>query len=98
MDQEVKNNTVNPKEETVHKYSKQGKGQLHESIIMEGKPYFMNYNIGNNRDFFNTIPHIQEETRRLLPPHIEEYSTMLENQIITYKKPRMKQYTHYIKR
>jgi hypothetical protein len=66
--------SVDKKEETVYKYSKNGKGELHEAVIIEGKPYFLKYHTKEDgTNFFQSPLYIQEETRRLLPPHIEEY-------------------------
>jgi len=59
-----------PKEEIVHKYSIKGKGQLREAVIIEGKPYFLKYS--ETKDSLRVDYFIDEETRRLRPPHIEE--------------------------
>jgi hypothetical protein len=61
----------NIKEEIVYKYSNKGKGSLKESVIIEGKPYFLKYS--DTKDCLLIEPHIDEETRRLRPPYEEEY-------------------------
>lgn len=62
--------TKEPKEEIVHKYSNKGKGQLRESIIMDGEPYYLRYS--EEKGFLYVEPIIEEKTRRLRPPHLEE--------------------------
>ena len=59
------------KEEMVHKYSIKGKGQLREAVIIEGNPYFLKYS--EAKDSLRVEYFIDEETRRLRPPHAEEY-------------------------
>src|SRR5687768_13997865 len=66
-----KENKSDFKEEIVYKYSNKGKGQLKESVIIEGKPYFLKYS--DTGDCLLVEPHIDEETRRLRPPYEEEY-------------------------
>ena len=55
-----------------YKYSQLGKGDLYESIILGGVPVFLRHDQRNNK----LIPYrdIEEETRILRPPSIEEYS------------------------
>jgi hypothetical protein len=55
-----------------YKYSKRGKIPLHEAIILEGKPYYIYH--GTNSKSFITVEVIEEETRVLRPPHMEEYA------------------------
>src|ERR1044071_9410796 len=62
--------TKEPKEEIVHKYSNKGKGQLREAIIMDGEPYFVKYS--EEKGFLYIEPNIEEKTRKLRPPHLEE--------------------------
>ena len=59
------------KEITVYKYSHRGKGDLHESVIVSGKPFFLRYDY--QRDKIVLIDKIEEPTRILLPPSEEEY-------------------------
>jgi hypothetical protein len=68
-----KSNTM--KEEIAYKYSKKGKDQLRESILIDGFPYFLKYRFveDKNKDFTQVEPNIKETTRRIRPPHLEEY-------------------------
>jgi hypothetical protein len=66
----VKNRPDKPREEVVNKYSNKGKGILRESIFVDGKPYFLRYS--EEKGFLYLEPIIQEETRTLRPPHLEE--------------------------
>ena len=54
-----------------YKYSKLGKGDLYESVILGGIPAFLRYDEANEK----IIPYqsIEEETRILRPPSLEEY-------------------------
>jgi hypothetical protein len=54
-----------------YKYSKIGKGDLYESVILGGIPTFLRYDEENNR----IVPYqsVEEETRILRPPSLEEY-------------------------
>jgi hypothetical protein len=54
-----------------YKYSKLGKGDLYESLILGGIPSFIRYDEKNNK----LVPHqqIEEETRILRLPNTEEY-------------------------
>jgi hypothetical protein len=56
---------------TTYKYSKIGKGDLYESVILEGIPTFLRYDEENNK----IVPYqsVEEETRILRPPSLEEY-------------------------
>lgn len=64
------------KEATVHKWSNSGHDQLRESILVDGKPYFLSYafNQDQSKDFFVTPPIIEdkESNRVLRPPSKEE--------------------------
>ena len=53
------------------KYSKIGKRDLYESVILGGIPTFLRYDQGNNR--IMSYRSIEEETRILRPPSPEEY-------------------------
>ena len=61
------------KEEIVYKFSNKGSGQLREAVIIEGKPYFLRYVADEQNDFITSPPCIEEETRKLVPPHEEQY-------------------------
>jgi hypothetical protein len=54
-----------------YKYSKIGKGDLYESVILGGIPTFLRYDEANEK----IVPYqsIEEETRILRPPSSEEY-------------------------
>jgi hypothetical protein len=53
------------------KYSRIGKGDLYESVIVGGTPTFLRYDQENNR--IMSYQSIEEETRILRPPSLEEY-------------------------
>ena len=59
------------KEVVVNKYSNKGKGQLKEAVIMDGEPYFLKYS--EEKGLLYVEPCIDEKTRKLRPPHLEEY-------------------------
>jgi hypothetical protein len=54
----------------IPKYSFNGKGNLHEAVIINGKPYFATFSDGK----INIVEKIEENTRILRPPEEEEYS------------------------
>jgi hypothetical protein len=54
---------------TAYKYSNRGKGSLHESILLEGRPVFLKYEDGN----LKVIEHIEEINRIIRAPSHEEY-------------------------
>jgi hypothetical protein len=54
----------------ISKYSFNGKGNLHESVMINGKPYFISFANGK----MNIVDKIEETTRILRPPEEEEYS------------------------
>jgi hypothetical protein len=62
--------TERPREEVVNKYSNKGKGELRESIFVDDKPYFIRYS--KQKNLLYVEPVIQEERRKLRPPHLEE--------------------------
>lgn len=66
----VTNGGIKPKEEIVHKYSNKGKGQLREAIFMDGEPYYLRYS--DEKGLLYIEPYIEEKTRKLRPPHLEE--------------------------
>jgi hypothetical protein len=72
---EVVKNKMSKKlrEETVYKYSNNGKGQLREASLIAGKPYFLKYVNKTEKDFLVAEPSIEEPTRKIVPPHEEEY-------------------------
>jgi hypothetical protein len=55
----------------ISKYSQLGKGDLYESIILGGVPVFIRYDQRNSK--LKPLRDIEEETRILRPPSIEEY-------------------------
>jgi hypothetical protein len=57
---------------TTNKYSKLGKGDLYESVILGGVPGFLRFDKKNNK--IVPLGYIEEETRTLRPPSLEEYS------------------------
>ncbi|HEY6668207.1 MAG TPA: DUF4326 domain-containing protein [Candidatus Nitrosopolaris sp.] len=57
-----------------YKYSKMGKGDLYESIILGGVPAFVSYDERNGK--LNPVSNIEEATRILVPPSPEEYPYM----------------------
>jgi hypothetical protein len=56
---------------TTYKYSRRGKGELYESVMLGGIPTFLRYDEKNDK----LVPHqqIDEEYRMLRPPRLEEY-------------------------
>ena len=63
-----------PKREFVtYKYSQMGKGSLHEAVIVNGLPFFIRYNNNDVTNTFELIEKIEENSRILRPPNIEEY-------------------------
>ncbi|MGH9982060.1 MAG: hypothetical protein ACRD6U_10965 [Nitrososphaeraceae archaeon] len=59
------------KEVVVFKYSQMGKGPLHEAIIVDGLPFFLNYHHITNT--FELVEKIEESSRILIPPNEENY-------------------------
>ena len=59
------------KELVPYKYSQMGKKPLHEAIIIKGLPYFVKYD--NEINKFDLLETIEETSRILRPPSIEEY-------------------------
>src|SRR5918994_1856590 len=51
-----------------YKYSKSGKGILHEAVIVGGLPVFLKY----ENDEIKAIPYIEESSRIIRPPNSEE--------------------------
>ncbi len=69
----IKNTPTKLREDIVYKYSNNGKGYLRESCIIDGEPYFLKYSVTEKgKDFLAVEPYIDEATRRLVPPHMEE--------------------------
>jgi hypothetical protein len=54
---------------TAYKYSKKGKGQLHEALILSGFPVFLAY----KNDEIISVDQIEESARIIKPPNPEEY-------------------------
>ena len=63
------------KEEIAYKYSKKDKDELRESILIEGIPNFLKHGFikESNKQFTKLEPSIEEATRIIRPPHLEEY-------------------------
>jgi hypothetical protein len=55
---------------TAFKYSDNGKGTLHETIILDGRPVFLKYENGE----IKTVVKIQENNRTISPPNSDEYA------------------------
>ncbi len=62
---------VKLKEVPTYKYSENGRGTLYEAIILQGQPYFVTW--FDNKESIKIVPIIEESTRILRPPNIEEY-------------------------
>ena len=60
----------NKKKLTVNKYSQNRKGDLYESIILDGESLFLNI---DDKDEIFFQPFLEEKTRILYPPSLEEY-------------------------
>jgi len=54
----------------ISKYSFNGKGVLHEAVIISGKPYFIKFTNGK----IELVEQVEENTRILRPPEKEEYA------------------------
>lgn len=61
----------NKRELATYKYSNMGKGDLHESIMLDGMPVFIKYDLENKQ--IKIVNRIEQETRILIPPSHEEY-------------------------
>lgn len=57
----------------VNKYSQNRKGPLFESIILDGTPRFITLVENSKEEPIKSIPFIDENTRTLYPPFLEEY-------------------------
>lgn len=66
----IQNPTTKLKEYVVNKYSNKGKGVLRESAFVDGKPFYLRYS--KEKDGIYLEPYIEETTRKLRPPNIEE--------------------------
>jgi hypothetical protein len=78
MNNQQSREEAKPKEEIVYKFSNKGQGQLREAAIVEGKPYFLKYFCGQDRDgqdrrFIQVEPKIIDVTPNLRPPLAQEY-------------------------
>jgi hypothetical protein len=71
--QQLSDKKTNQKEVTVNKYSQNRKGNLFEAVLVQGKPYFITVSNENNTKEFELVSKIEESTRILIPPSIEEY-------------------------
>lgn len=59
------------REYIAYKYSQRGKGELHEAIILAGKPVFLKYDLEDSQ--FKIVEKIREGNRVIRPPYPEEY-------------------------
>jgi hypothetical protein len=55
---------------TIYKYSNNFQGDLHEAIVLGGKPAFIKY----NGKTIKVVKSIKEESRNIIPPFVEEYA------------------------
>ncbi len=79
-----------PKEVIAFKYSNNGKTELHESIILDGLPYFMSYDTDKEKVSIRT--EIEEHARIIRPPRLEEC------QFIPYEFTNQDELNDYIRR
>ncbi len=70
-----KNNKKKIPEIAIYKYSKKGKNNLYEAIIVYGKPYFLGIgdNSINGKYKAEIRDKIEESSRILVPPQYDEY-------------------------
>ncbi len=66
-------NEIGKKIIKVNKYSQNRKGPLFESIILDGDPLFITLEENSKEEQIKSIPFIDENTRTLYPPFLEEY-------------------------
>src|SRR6476469_5795546 len=68
------NGTLKKPEEIVHKYSSKGQGPLREAGFIGGLPYLIkkSYIEKRNEDVITVDPYIEEATKKLRPPFVEE--------------------------
>ena len=68
--------TKKPKEVTVNKYSENRKGDLHESILIDNDPLFLNIDISYETNIIDNRIKLQlsivENSRMLCRPSLEE--------------------------
>ncbi len=72
----TKKQSEDSKNEVVaYKYSKKGQGSLFEAIILDGQPCFATWypDYGINNESIKIRPFIEESTRIIKPPKLEEY-------------------------
>jgi len=55
-----------------YKYSRNGRGSLYESVVVDGVPLFVSYDPISKK--INTCDSVEEQTRVLVPPQLEEYA------------------------
>lgn len=65
---EVAEERVKKRRYTTYKYSKKGKGILHEAVILAGQPVFLKY----ENDEIKAVSLIEESDRIIRPPNSEE--------------------------
>ena len=63
------------KEVLAYKYSKKGTETLYEAIILDGRPNFVTWypDYGISNENIRIHPFIEEPTRIIRPPNLEEY-------------------------
>jgi hypothetical protein len=66
---EVAEERVKKRRYPAYKYSKKGKGILHEAVILAGQPVFLRY----ENDEIKAVPFIEESSQIIRPPNSEEY-------------------------
>jgi hypothetical protein len=72
-DKQQTNSRKKEKNESIaYKYSNRGKGPLREAVILAGKPVFLKYD-SNSVEPITSVEIIEEDTRIIKPPHIENY-------------------------
>ena len=66
--EQLSDKKIKKREVTVNKYSQNRKGDLVEAVLIQGKPYFITVSNDNDVKELKLIPHIEEESRILIPP------------------------------
>jgi hypothetical protein len=68
-EEQLEHKSKSKRQYPTYKYSNRGKGDLHEAVLLAGLPVFLKYQNGQ----IESIPHIEESSRILVPPDPEEY-------------------------
>jgi hypothetical protein len=66
---EVQSIQKTKRQQVAYKYSNKGKRILYEAVVIAGHPVFLKYENGE----FITVEHIEESSRIIKPPYLEEY-------------------------